>query len=686
VRIPWFPYFFQIAASLALLAPVTAQTLYDFGNPTAEEQLYLELINRARANPTAEGVRLAATTDPDILAAYSYYSVDLRLMQREFEKIAAAPPLAPNANLTSAARGHTVWMFNTATQAHNETNPSNTPYSRITASGYNYTVAGENIYAYSKSVDYGHAGFEVDWGTGTGGMQTGRGHRVNIHSPNYREIGVGVVLGTNGSVGPQLVTQDFGTRFGSPALGTGVAYYDLNANNFYDIGEGIAGLTVNVSGASYYCTSAAGGGWTVPVPAVAANRTVTFSGLGMNQSIGLAVSGDVNAKADLKLAYSPPVITSTADVSAGVAHTLQFTQVGGAASYKCSLTGAVPAPAENCETETGITKSITGGYQVLQTAVKKEGTSAFHLMNYTPSSQWIELKTLFSGGTAPSLSFQSRVGAATTSERFKVQVREEGGSAWQTVYEQAGTNGWGESSFSLRSASLSAMSGKQFRVRFLLDYTTGSYFPNTTSEFGWYVDAINFTDVSKLDAISSAIVATPSWTFTPSAGSYKVTVIPVISGKDFPGVSQNIVAVAVTQSPPSFSTWAAALESNNGLPAGTLSNANGDHDKDGRCNLIEYAFGGSPVGGNDPPERLPVTSATATQFILRYQVDTSLGDLIVTPQTCPTMSSWKKPGDAGAPVGFTDQLISTNGNIQTREASIPLSSGKCFLRLGVTRQ
>ena len=102
------------------------------------------------------------------------------------------------------------------TQAHNETDPSNTPYSRITATGYNYTVAGENIYAYANSVAYGHAGFEVDWGTGTGGMQTGRGHRVNIHSPNYREIGVGVVLGTNGSVGPQLVTQDFGTRFGSP--------------------------------------------------------------------------------------------------------------------------------------------------------------------------------------------------------------------------------------------------------------------------------------------------------------------------------------------------------------------------------------------------------------------------------------------------------------------------------------
>ena len=136
-----------------------------------------------------------------------------------------------------------------------------------------------------------------------------------------------------------------------------MAYYDLNSNNFYDIGEGISGLTVNVNGASYYCTTAAGGGWTVPVPAVSASRTVTFSGLGINQSIGLTVSGDVNAKADLKLSYTPPVITSTADVAAGSPHTVQFTPVGGAASYKCSLSGVAAAPAENCENETGITKS-----------------------------------------------------------------------------------------------------------------------------------------------------------------------------------------------------------------------------------------------------------------------------------------------------------------------------------------
>ncbi len=685
MKIPYCSKFNQTLLGLILLqlVPAVGQTLYDFGNPSSEEQLYIELINRARANPPAEGVRLAATTDPDILAAYAYFNVDLGMMKREMNAIAATPPLAPNANLTNAARGHSTWMFNTATQAHNES-ATNTPFSRITASGFNYTYAGENIYAYAKSVDFSHAGFEVDWGPGgTGGMQTGRGHRANIHKSNYREIGVGVVLGTNGAVGPQLVTQDFGTRFSSPTLATGVAYYDLNANNFYDIGEGISGLTVNVNGASHYCTTAAGGGWTVPVPGVSASRTVTFSGLGMNQSVALTVSGDANAKSDLKLNYTPPAITSAATASAGAPHTLRFTTVGGATGYKCAQATVTAAPAENCENATGITKSTTGTYAVVQSAVKHEGNAAFHLENSTAASQWLQLNPLYSGGSSPSISFRSRVRYSSTSERFKVQVREEGGTAWQTVYDQAGSGNSGEASFTLRSAALTGMAGKQFRIRFLLHYTTGSYYTSSGSNVGWFIDAVNLTDISKLDAVASATVTTPAWTFTPGLGTCKLSVTPVVSGRDYPGASQNLAVSASGPPPPTFETWAAELESANGLAAGTLSNANGDHDKDGRCNLLEYAFGGSPVGGSDPPDRLPAGRVTATHFILSYKVDTSLGGLLITPQSCPTMSNWKKPGEAA---GFTDQIISTNGNIQTHEASIPLSAGKCFLRLSITRQ
>src|SRR5689334_5297819 len=45
-------------------------TPYSIGQPTDEEQLYLEYLNRMRADPTAEGQRLATTTDPSVVSAY----------------------------------------------------------------------------------------------------------------------------------------------------------------------------------------------------------------------------------------------------------------------------------------------------------------------------------------------------------------------------------------------------------------------------------------------------------------------------------------------------------------------------------------------------------------------------------------------------------------------------------------
>src|SRR5205807_3031727 len=77
----------------------TTGQLYSIGDPTNEEQYYLELINRARANPTAEGNRLAATTDSNILAAYTAFGVNLVLMQSQFLLIPPAPPLSMNATL-----------------------------------------------------------------------------------------------------------------------------------------------------------------------------------------------------------------------------------------------------------------------------------------------------------------------------------------------------------------------------------------------------------------------------------------------------------------------------------------------------------------------------------------------------------------------------------------------------------
>src|SRR5262249_40375589 len=156
---------------------------------------------------------------------------------------------------------------------------------------------------------YGHAGFNVDWGNGPGGMQSPPGHRENIANPSFREVGVGVVDGSNGTVGPQLVTQDFGTRQSATPLITGVVYYDFNSNSFYDLAEGIGGVTVDVSSSSYHAVTASSGGYAVPVPGNG-TYTVTFiaPGLATNQQ-QVTVAGLQNVKLDYLPTYSPPVIS-----------------------------------------------------------------------------------------------------------------------------------------------------------------------------------------------------------------------------------------------------------------------------------------------------------------------------------------------------------------------------------------
>jgi hypothetical protein len=277
--------------------------IYSIGDPTNEEQYYLELINRARANPTAEGIRLALTTDPAVLSAYTAFGVDLVLMQAQFALIASAPPLSMNATLLNAARAHSQNMLQNNYQGHS--GPDGSLSTRLAGytTGANGWSIGENVYAYSKSVWYGHAGFEVDWGGTalTGGMQSPPGHRQNIHSTTFREIGIGVVLGSNGGsggVGPQLVTQDFGTVGGLLPFVTGVVYRDLNNNGFYDAGEGVGGVTVTIANVSSYAVTASAGGYSVPVPG-SGNYTLTFSG-GSAPTIQKTVSviNGQNAKAD----------------------------------------------------------------------------------------------------------------------------------------------------------------------------------------------------------------------------------------------------------------------------------------------------------------------------------------------------------------------------------------------------
>jgi len=75
-------------------------------------------------------------------------------------------------------------------------------------------------------------------------------------------------------------------------------YNDANGNGFYDPGEGVGGVRVDVTGANFFAISSSSGGYSVPVPGNN-SYNVTFSGGGLaTNSRTVNVANSLNAKSD----------------------------------------------------------------------------------------------------------------------------------------------------------------------------------------------------------------------------------------------------------------------------------------------------------------------------------------------------------------------------------------------------
>ena len=587
--------------SMGGITALGGSTVYSIGTPTDEEQYHVELINRARANPPTEGLRLATTSDPDVLFAISSFGVNLAMLQTEFNAISPAPPVSISAALTSGARGHSDWMFANAVQSHTGAGGSD-PGTRITGAGYTWTTYGENIFSYADSVFHGHAGFQIDWGPGTGGMQgPPRGHRVNIHDSSFREIGVGVKLGSNTvgneTVGPQLVTQDFATASGETPFVTGVVYYDLNGNSFYDPGEGVGGVAVTVQGSSYSAVSANSGGYSVPVPNSDATRAVSFSGPGLSLSMNATISGLKNAKADFVPVYSAPVVSGPATAYTGSSSNFTISAVGGATQYGWQYAEKIAAAGENCDSLANFTTATTAGYNVLDTGVKDSGTGSLHMAHPAFETQTITFSKTLYPQAGSSVQFKSRLGYATAVQTARVQVSVEGTSTWTDVYTQSGTDGSGEAGFVARTASLAAYAGQFIKIRFAYTVTNSAY-TGTNSGVGWYVDTVSFTNTSELSgATAVGPVASPAFSFSPpKTGTFILSARPYISGRYW---SHGPVKEVAAQAPSGYAGWVASSY------AQVTEGPAGDHEGDGLANVVEYAFGLNPT--------IPTSSALLPQ-------------------------------------------------------------------------
>jgi uncharacterized protein YkwD len=495
-----------LAGAGALGAPVH----YSIGEPTDDEQHMLELINRARYNAIEEALRFMTTTDPDVLAAYVAYHVDLNVMTNQFSWLGSSvPPLAMNAKLIASARLHSQDMLLNRFQGHNSSTnppppdqPGDSPLDRVLRQSYPATYWGENAYAYGQSIFHAHAAFAVDWGSGSntvGGMQSPPGHRNTIYRYGfygYSEIGVGIVTGSVSNFGPYFVTEDFGSVSNPSAFITGVAHYDLNGNAFYDPGEGLGGLTVAVLGLPTAGVTAVSGGYAVPVPSNGA-YTVTVSGPGMAAVTNtVTVSAGRNQRFDFRPAYVAPAIVGPPAAFPNATNSYAVTPLAGATNHDArALLLLTNAWSEGAETGTNtVILNTDQSYSPFATSAKVSGAYSFHLAHTARTDQIVTLaRLIYVQTTNASLLFWSRLGAATTNQIAKVQISPDDGVNWTAAYTQCGAGGgvWGETNFFLRTLPLSAFANRMIRIRFVYEIRPGSYYSSASHGYGWYIDDIS---------------------------------------------------------------------------------------------------------------------------------------------------------------------------------------------------
>ncbi len=293
--------------------------------PTANEQYMLELINRARANPTAEasGDGISLNEGPPSSTISS----------------TAKQPLAFNSDLIDASRSHSSWMLSSGLFQHPGPG-STTPFQRDQQAGYNFGMTygqGENIAwegttgtlnTVTTTADE-HKSLFIDSG------EPGRGHRVNIETDAYKEIGIGMETGKFQGYNALMTTQDFAYTTENSFL-TGVAYSDtIKADNFYTPGEGLGGVTVTATpvggGAAVTTTTWSSGGYNLQLPDGTYHVTATGGGLGTTViDKGNVTLNGLNVEEDfvggsISPTGTPPTAKLTAKTLSAVATTYSFT-------------------------------------------------------------------------------------------------------------------------------------------------------------------------------------------------------------------------------------------------------------------------------------------------------------------------------------------------------------------------
>lgn len=271
---------------------LTTVTLSDY------DQLVLELVNRARADPLAEVAR-----NPNVADLNDGISGTL---------ITSTPkqPLASVQALADAAELHSLDMLARDYFSHTTLGSNLSPTQRAAAQGYTGGV-GENI-------SWGGSTGSINWNSHTrarhDSLFTSPGHRRNLLRDNYAHVGMGIEFGqyttSSNTYNASMLTQNFGSHSGNPYL-TGVAFDDSVIDDaFYSIGESLEGIQVTATNIDtnqdYVTTTGASGGYQVSVPSGTYRVTASGGALAVDIVFEDIAVDSLNVKVDFDASEAPP--------------------------------------------------------------------------------------------------------------------------------------------------------------------------------------------------------------------------------------------------------------------------------------------------------------------------------------------------------------------------------------------